>query len=70
MSKRKHERGGVSSVLTRSGVFYPEEVNQQRVGPSHNNSTQRKGALLLQLRTVQCVDVEQLSSEESFMEPE
>jgi hypothetical protein len=63
----------LSTVVTSHSavvLFYPEEVNQQRVGPSHNNSTHRKGALLLQLRTFQCMDVEQSSSEEYFMGPE
>jgi hypothetical protein len=59
-------------VLTRSSVvvmFLPQtgqEVNQQRVGPSDNNSFRGVEALLLQLRRVWSMDMEQSSSEEHF----
>lgn len=62
----------MSNVLTRSSVvamFLPQtsqEVNQQRVGPSDNNSIHGVGALLLQLRRVRSMDMEQSSSEEHF----
>ena len=46
-----------------------QEVNQDRVGPSHNNGPHKKGALLLCVRGVPCVDMKQQSGEESFTDP-